>query len=260
VWEKECGLHQRRPKESTAQPKRCFSCFVEFCSSKKTTPFTQPDIASQDFRPMKNSRKRPMGLSQSLATFLGPFRFLQVAFWHIAIFVAAYWLAFLLRFDFNVPVEFWQVFLATLPMVLAVKVPVFFATSHFHSWSRHIAFSDLVSLLGSAICSLVCLSVANQFAEVYFIPRAVLVLDCAGTILILGSLRSSWRLLQEHAWPIVRRPHRSRALLVGAELADKIFAQRLQTHASFPFQIRGFLDRDAKHLGRYIGGDRKSVV
>ena len=203
---------------------------------------------------METSRKRPMGLSQSLATFFGPFRFLQVAFWHVAIFVAAYWLAFLLRFDFNVPVEFWQVFLATLPIVLAVKVPVFFATSHFHSWSRHIAFSDLVSLLGSAICSSVCLAVVNQFAEVYFIPRAVILLDCTGTILILGSLRSSWRLLHEHAWPIVRRPRRSRALLVGAELADKIFAQRLQTHASFPYQICGFLDRDSKHLGRYIGG------
>jgi FlaA1/EpsC-like NDP-sugar epimerase len=53
---------------------------------------------------------------------------------------------------------------------------------------------------------------------------------------------------------MVRRKHKSRVLLVGAEIADKIFAQRLQTHASFPFKIRGFLDRDGEHRGRFIGG------
>jgi FlaA1/EpsC-like NDP-sugar epimerase len=42
--------------------------------------------------------------------------------------------------------------------------------------------------------------------------------------------------------------------LVGAELSDKIFAQRLQSHGSFPYRICGFLDRDEKHVGRLIGG------
>ena len=186
--------------------------------------------------------------------FFRPFRLLSVALGHVAIFVAVYWIAFLLRFDFHVPAESWQVFLATLPWVLAVKVPVFFLTRHFHSWSWHIAFSDLASLLGAALCALVCLSAINHFASYYFIPRVVLLLDFAGTILSLGTLRSSWRLLHEHAWPIIRRPQRRRALLVGAEQADKIFAQRLQTYASFPFQICGFLDRNVAHLGRCIGG------
>lgn len=194
------------------------------------------------------------GPSSSLATFFRPFRLSIVALGHVAIFVTVYWIAFLLRFDFNVPTESWQVFVATVPWVLAVKVVVFFVTRHYHSWSRHIAFSDLASLLGAALCSLVCLSVINHFAFFYFIPRVVLMLDFAGTILCLGTLRSSWRLLYEHAWPIICRPRRPRALLVGAAQADKIFAQRLQTYASFPFQICGFLDRDVAHLGQCIGG------
>ena len=203
---------------------------------------------------MDNSKKQQSGLNQGLARFCRPFRFLDVACIHVTIFVAVYWVAFLLRFDFNVPTEYWQVFLATLPLVLLVKVTVFFATNHFHSWSRHIAFSDLVSIAVAASCCLVGLSVVNHYNEAYFIPRAVLLLDFAGTILSLGCLRSCWRLLHEHAWPIVRRSQRRRALLVGAELSDKIFAQRLQTHASFPYKICGFLDRDVKHVGRLIGG------
>lgn len=183
-----------------------------------------------------------------------PIGFFSIAVLHIAIFVFAYWTAYLLRFDFSIPAEFWKVFLATLPLILLIKVPVFFAMSHFHSWTRHIAFADLVSLAFAAIGALIGLSILNLFLVEYFIPRAVLLLDCAGTILCLGFFRSSWRLINEHAWPFANRKQRSRALLVGADISDKIFAQRLQTHANFPFKICGFLDRDTKDRGRYIGG------
>lgn len=194
------------------------------------------------------------GVRAKIARVYRRFDLFSVACTHIAIFVFAYWAAFLLRFDFDVPPEFWRVFAVTIPLVLLVKVPVFFATSHFHSWTRHIAFADLVSLAGAAFGCLVALSIINQFMDVYFIPRAVLLLDCAGTILCLGSVRSSWRILNEHAWPILSGQSRPLAILVGADIADKIFAQRLQTHANFPFKICGFLDRDAKGQGRYIGG------
>lgn len=203
---------------------------------------------------MDKSLQKPTGLKAILTRIYRRVDLFGVACAHAATFVFVYWAAFLLRFDFDVPTEFWQVFLVTLPLVLLVKVAVFFATSHFHSCTRHIAFADLVSLTGAALCSLIGLGIVNQFMDVYFIPRAVLLLDCAGTILCLGFFRSSWRILTEHAWPIVNRRHRLRAILIGADLADKVFAQRLQTHANFPFTICGFLDRDAKDRGRYIGG------
>ena len=117
---------------------------------------------------MNSSSTAQTSNNNGLAKYLWPFRFLNVALGHIAVFVVVYWTAFLLRFDFNVPVEFWSVFLATMPWVLIAKVPVFFATSHFHSWSRHIAFSDLISLVGAALCSLACLGVVNCFATTYF--------------------------------------------------------------------------------------------
>jgi FlaA1/EpsC-like NDP-sugar epimerase len=183
-------------------------------------------------------------------------RLVAVAQGHLALFVAIYWVAFLLRFDFNVPAVDGGIFLATLPWVLVIKFAAFLITRQFQGWSRHVTFADLASLGCAALCSLLCLTAINQFVFIsfHFIPRVVLLLDFAGTILCLGALRSSWRFLQEHAWPVFRRSRRSRALLIGAEQADKIFAQRLQTYANFPFQICGFLDRDWAHRGKRIGG------
>lgn len=183
-------------------------------------------------------------------------RILIVAAGHAALFVTVYWVAFLLRFDFDVPTVGKDIFWATLPWVLGVKFAAFFVTRHYQRWSHHVTFADLASLVWASLCSLVFLAAINHwlFYSLHFIPRVVLLLDFAGTILCLGALRSSWRFVQEHAWPMIRRPRRKRALLIGAEQADRVFAQRLQTYPNFPFQICGFLDRDAAHRGKSIGG------
>ncbi len=173
---------------------------------------------------------------------------------HGFLFVAIYAAAYLLRFDFEMPEANTRVFMHTLPWVVAIKMAVFFGLRYFQRWSRHASFADLVTLVGAALLSLLCLATANHFFSLYFIPRVVLLLDFCGTILSLGALRSAWRLVEEHAIPLVRRNPRGRAILVGAEQADKVLAQRLHSYAGFPYSICGFLDRDAARPGSSIGG------
>ncbi len=173
---------------------------------------------------------------------------------HGLLFVAIYAAAYLLRFDFDVPEAHRRIFVHTLAWVVAIKMGVFAGLSYFQRWSRHASFADLVTLVGASLLSLLCLATANHFFNLYFIPRVVLLLDCCGTILSLGALRSAWRLVEEHAIPLVRRDARGRAILVGAERADKVLAQRLQSYAGFPYNICGFLDRDAARPGASIGG------
>src|SRR5262249_29584685 len=145
--------------------------------------------------------------SHSLRTFFssGWLHLLAVAAAHLGLFVVIYWIAFQLRFDFVLSMREREIFYLTLPWVVATKFGTFFFTRHYHNWSHHVTFADLASLGWAALCSLACLAVMNQvfFISWHFIPRVVLLLDFAGTILCLGALRSSWRFLQEHAWPFI---------------------------------------------------------
>lgn len=172
---------------------------------------------------------------------------------HGVLFVAIYAAAYLLRFDFEVPEAHQRIFIHTLPWVVAIKMSVFYGFRYFQRWSRHASFADLVTLVAAGLLSLLCIATANHFISQYFIPRVVLLLDLCGTILSLGALRSAWRLVEEHAIPLVRRDSRGRAILIGAEQADKVLAQRLQSYAGFPYNICGFLDRDAAKPGASIG-------
>jgi FlaA1/EpsC-like NDP-sugar epimerase len=181
-------------------------------------------------------------------------RLLLVVGAHALLFVAIYIVAFLLRFDFALTASQGSIIGATLPWFLATKLLIFYGSRYFQHWSRHVTFADLVSLLTAALVSLLCLAGINHFFTQYYIPRAVLLLDFCGTILGLGALRSVWRLVDEHARPLLRQPTKKRALLIGAGRSDKIFAQRLQAYAHFPYRICGFLDDDASRRGETVGG------
>ena len=82
-----------------------------------------------------------------------PKRLFLSAALHFFFMVAAYALAFQLRFDFTVPVHMQAVFWWTLPWIIAVKLIVFYRVGSFHGWWRYITFADLAQLMRATIVS-----------------------------------------------------------------------------------------------------------
>jgi FlaA1/EpsC-like NDP-sugar epimerase len=173
---------------------------------------------------------------------------------HLAVFFLAYWLAFCLRFDFAVPAASVAVFWATVGFVLSLKVFVFYASGHFHGWWRYITFADLASLLRAAFLSLLCISTVNHFFLSSQIPRSVAIIDCVITIVLIGALRASWRLVREQFWPLFQQDDCRPALLVGTDHASGLLAHQIHTHPQSRYRIRGFLDVSGDRVGSTLGG------
>ena len=72
---------------------------------------------------------------------------------HLALFLAIYWLAFLLRFGFVVPLHSKEIFWLSQPWVIGVKVTVFYLLGHYHGWWRHVTIADLAALLRASALS-----------------------------------------------------------------------------------------------------------
>jgi CBS domain-containing protein len=53
-------------------------------------------------------------------------------------------LAFGMRFDFSIPPRMQSLLLATLPVVVAVKMATFYFSGHFHGWWRYVTFTDFI--------------------------------------------------------------------------------------------------------------------
>jgi FlaA1/EpsC-like NDP-sugar epimerase len=129
---------------------------------------------------------------------------------------------------------------------------VFYATGHFHGWWRHVTFGDFLALLRASAIAMVALVTIDHFLLPYQIPRSIPLLDFCLSILVLGSLRSTWRLLAELG--ALRNSNRETALLVGADHAAGRLAHAIHSHADSPYQIRGFLATGGESRGTRLGG------
>ena len=165
-----------------------------------------------------------------------------LAVMHVAVFTVAYWLAYMLRFDFNMSPADEGLFASSLLWVVGLKLLVFCLLAQFRGWWRYVTFTDMVALLRAAAVSLFVLAATNYlFRLSQTIPRGVLVLDCLMTIAMLGAVRASWRMFREVFRPMLGDRDWRWALLVGTDLSNGIFAHQIQSQFHLPYRVRGLL-------------------
>ena len=173
---------------------------------------------------------------------------------HSLIFAIIYWIAFLMRFTLDVPSMYMDIYWQGLPVVVSIKLVVFYCLGSFHGWWRHVNFSDFISLVKSAAVASLAIIAADYFLFRMWlpqIPRTVVINDLAITIVLVGSLRSVWRLWDERIAPFEPGRKMERALLLGnhydaAKLAHMINAQRaMQT------RVVGLVSNDQASRRRY---------
>ncbi|MCA9098541.1 MAG: hypothetical protein KDA36_09150, partial [Planctomycetaceae bacterium] len=123
---------------------------------------------------------------------------------HLVLFYLCYWTGFILRFDYSIPDADLAILWGTLPLVLGVKMLVFYFTGNFHGRIRYITFFDLVLLLKATVISFLLLTAIDEYLlRETQIPRSILLMDALLSIMTLGAARSSWRFVSESLLPLL---------------------------------------------------------
>lgn len=162
---------------------------------------------------------------------------------HAAIFSVIYSFSFGARYDFLVPTHVRSLLLSTLPVVVLVKVLTFYATGHFHGWWRYVTFADLLGLLRASLLSMMLIIFIDHVLLSFDhpIPRLVILLDTLLTILVIGSLRSLWRMLDEQFRPVINRDKYQNALLVGSDYLAGQLAGQINSQQTLNLRVKAFL-------------------
>ena len=193
------------------------------------------------------------GLRRSLRQLTSPRSWL-LAGMHLVVFMAAYWGAYLLRFDFDISPNSLSLYLSSLGWVIGIQLAVFCLLGQFHGWWRYVTFADFAALIYAALISLCMLSSATYFIQpARLIPRGVLGIDFMLIVGMLGALRASWRMFREIFRPMLNGNDCRRALLVGTDLSNGILAHQIQSHFHLPYRVRGFLTTDDRPAGGRLG-------
>lgn len=176
---------------------------------------------------------------------------------HLGVFAATYLASFWLRFDGEVPSSAWGLAWTTLPLLVALKLTVFLVMGSHRGWWRYASFADLITLFEAATFGMIAVLLADVLIWTEFqIPRSILVMDWAGTLLVLGGVRGSSRLFRERYYPMFAGQDIRRVLVVGANESGVALARAIQGQASLGMQVVGFLDSDGTLSGRSVAGIR----
>jgi FlaA1/EpsC-like NDP-sugar epimerase len=174
---------------------------------------------------------------------------------HVFLIPLAYWSAFQLRFEFNVPAEFQALFVATVPSVVLLRLATFFGFGLFSGWWRHAGMHDLEALVKAVTLSSGLLVVGFfMTGNLGGFPRSILVLDWVLAILLFGGVRFVTRAFREQRLTPRRTRPGKRTLIVGAGNSAERLLREVQRCPSAEMCPIGLADDDPEKLGMRIHG------
>jgi FlaA1/EpsC-like NDP-sugar epimerase len=165
-----------------------------------------------------------------------------------ALLLCAWWFAFWLRFNLDMPPEYVPVAWITLPWVLAANIGVLVLGNVYRQVWRYVSLSELRQL-GTCLAVGGAVSAALVLMQRYEnMPRTVLVLHPLLAFLFLGGVRAAWRMQAERGFPAMAQ---MRPLLIIGSLADAAAALRA-LKGSHQWVPVGILSPQSEDRGRWL--------
>ncbi|OGR85264.1 MAG: hypothetical protein A3J74_06140 [Elusimicrobia bacterium RIFCSPHIGHO2_02_FULL_57_9] len=172
----------------------------------------------------------------------------------IGIVFVAYFLAFLLRFDFKLELGNFDLVRQTLPYLLIYLI-AFRVFSLYRGIYYFSSFADLLNITKAVAAAGVFTAFAVLFIRQGQFPRSVLLLHPILTFLGVGGVRFSIRLIKNHLnVPRVYSGNYRSVLLIGAgDLGESLLRQMLKTKEPC-YKAVGFIDDDPAKWGMRVHG------
>jgi FlaA1/EpsC-like NDP-sugar epimerase len=177
---------------------------------------------------------------------------------HAGLIALSWFGSFSIRLDFAVIDPYRDAMLEALPVVLAIKLLVFYLFRLFQGWWKYVGISDLIDIAQASVISTV-----GVFAAVLLgyglvdIPRVVFLIDLALTFLLLGGVRFAVRAYTEsllrYRFTSSTTPVR-RVIVAGAGRTGVSIVREMRASRGLTLDPVGFVDDDpAKQHARVDG-------
>jgi FlaA1/EpsC-like NDP-sugar epimerase len=183
---------------------------------------------------------------------------------------AAWYSAYLLRFNFEIPPEHWGVMTLTLPFIITIKIVIFYLFNLYQGMWRYTSIGDLLNIIKAAIVSsllIVSFIFFTHTLGTFF--RSAFLIDWVLTIVFISGYRVGIRLyfwvgsrgnmslIDALSLLTARQEIRTDAknlLIIGAgDCGEKIYRE-IRDNARLRYNIVGFIDDNPAKVGMKIHG------
>ncbi|MEJ2718108.1 MAG: nucleoside-diphosphate sugar epimerase/dehydratase [Deltaproteobacteria bacterium] len=172
---------------------------------------------------------------------------------------SSFWLAYRVRFDFDVPERFLIQCSLLLPFVVAMKLAVFYVIrAQSENW-RYVSLRGMTRLVWHAvICGLILVG-WSVFGHALWIPRGVIFIDVLLTLIFIGGVRISARIFREQVFTLFRNGGESQRLnvaIIGAGDAGEMVIREIMRNPSSGLAVQALFDDDPAKKAMRIHGIR----
>src|SRR3989304_6410295 len=186
-----------------------------------------------------------------LTDFILKYRRMVVVCVHLIIVIASNLFAFLLRFEWAVLPAYYQMIGITLPVIVLVRLGVFYFFDLYSGLWKYVSTRDLVQIIKATIFSSTIVGlVTYPILNYYTYPRSILVLDSILLIMLMGGARLGTRMFREKTRFAL---HATKGgFIYGAGDAGELFLRDMMKNPDYTLQALGFIDDDDRKKGLKI--------
>ncbi len=165
----------------------------------------------------------------------------------------AWVLAYLFRFNFDIPPEFLRSIWLNAIWILPLQTLLFISFGLYQGVWRFASLPDLKRILKAILlAAFIAASILLMFRPLDVVPRSVLILDPILLILMMGGSRLAYRAWKEHHLYKLTHKHGEPVLILGAGEAAVTLLKDLAR--SKEWRVVGLLDDDIGIHGRQLMG------
>ncbi len=167
--------------------------------------------------------------------------------------ILAWWLAYLFRFNFEIPAFYVVSLKETLPWVVPIQAASFFWFGLYREVWRYVSLHDLRSILYAVLTAATAVPLALFMLQILVgVPRSVLLLDPILLLFMLGGSRITYRVWKEKRLFRKNTLKGNPVLVLGAGGAAVRLLKELSHSAEW--RIVGLLDDDLTKRSKLLDG------
>ncbi len=196
-----------------------------------------------------------IALNRFLGKYLSRYRFLLILIFQLFTIISALTCAFLIRFDFSFPPEYYLIFLKALPLLIISRITAYlYYKIHSGSW-RFVSIKDLIGynkrqcFLGSILF----LALMVFIYRLQDFPRSIFISEALLSLMFIGGSRFIVRYCCE-AKNKVNPKNVKHALIAGAGKAAFLLLNEIRTNPGLGIRVVGFVDDNPYKKGTNIQG------
>jgi FlaA1/EpsC-like NDP-sugar epimerase len=180
--------------------------------------------------------------------------------------IVSLYLAFLLRFDFNVSENDFKLFFSLPPLIIFCRLSSYYLFSFYSRQWKYSTLEDLIIIIQAVSVGSILIFVSTLFYEgfisipkeyfrFFLIPRTVLIIDWFLLIIMIGGSRLIWRVWREKQQleDVGVGVPKIRALIFGAGDKGVYLLKHLRSDSP-EYLVEGFIDDDPSKKNSSIMG------